>query len=62
MYSFPLAGFFITIKAKDPVKTFNGLINEDIFIIPLQNAIRVALSAINEKDIIGLPEKLKKHL
>ena len=55
-------GFFITIPCQHPQKTYQSLMTKDIFVIPLSNAIRVAVAAISLKEIKGLPEIIKAHL
>lgn len=55
-------GFFITIPSKDPQRTFTDLKAKDIFVVPLNQAIRVAISALSLKDIKGLPKAIKAHL
>ena len=43
-------------------KVFERLKEQDIFVVPLSNAIRVALAAITELEIIGLPTKIKREI
>ena len=57
-----VSGFFVTIPVKEPKVVFERLKEKDIFVVPLSNAIRVALAAITEKEIIGLPTKIKQEI
>lgn len=54
-----VAGFFVTIPVLDPKAVFERLKSKDIFVVPLSNAIRVALAAINVCEIKGLAAKIK---
>ncbi len=57
-----VAGFFVTIPVLEPKKVFERLKDKDIFVVPLTNAIRVALAAISEPEIKGLAQKIKAEL
>lgn len=57
-----VSGFFVTIPVESPKKVFERLKEQDIFVVPLSNAIRVALAAITELEIIGLPTKIKREI
>lgn len=55
-------GFFISIKVSNPVEIMNKLIEKDLYIIPMENTIRIAICSINENEIIRLVEILKEVL
>ena len=53
------AGFFITIPAKDSAGLANKLAQNNIFVIPLKEGIRLALSAVPTDKVPGLAGKIK---
>lgn len=55
-------GFFVTIPCEDPHKTYTSLMEKDIYVVPLNGSIRVALSALPIKDIKGLAKKIQEQL
>lgn len=57
-----VAGFFVTIPVLEPKAVFERLKSKDIFVVPLSNAIRVALAAINVSEIKGLATKIKAEI
>jgi aspartate/tyrosine/aromatic aminotransferase len=54
-------GFFISILTENK-NIFRDLVDDHVFIIPMQGLIRVALSSLNMKDIPELVRKIKKHI
>ncbi len=54
-------GFFISVPTTNK-NIFNDLVNDHVFVIPMQNIIRVAISSLNIKDIPELVKKIKKHI
>ena len=54
-------GFFISILTENK-NIFRDLVNDRVFIIPMRGLVRVALSALNIKDIPELVKKIKKHI
>ncbi len=54
-------GFFISIPTKNK-NIFKDLVDEHVFIIPMQGLIRVAISSLPLKDIPDLVKKIKKHI
>ena len=55
-------GFFVTIPCEHPTETYQSLLKDDIFVIPLSGAIRVALSALPIKDVYGLAKCILDHI
>ena len=55
-------GFFISIIVDDPVETMNKLIEHNLYIIPMDNTIRIAICSINEEEIKKLVKILKEVL
>lgn len=54
-------GFFISIPTKNK-NIFQDLVNDHVFVIPMQGLIRVAISSSTLKDIPELVRKIKKHI
>jgi len=54
-------GFFISVPTTNK-DIFKDLVNDHVFVIPMQNIIRVAISSLNKKDIPELVKKIKKHI
>ncbi|XMB71569.1 aminotransferase class I/II-fold pyridoxal phosphate-dependent enzyme [Mycoplasmatota bacterium WC30] len=54
-------GFFISILTKNK-NIFKDLVEDHVFIIPMQGLIRVAISSLNLNDVPELVRKLKKHV
>jgi len=54
-------GFFISILTKNK-NIFRDLVDDRVFLIPMEGLIRVALSSLNKKDIPELVRKIKKHI
>lgn len=57
-----VSGFFVTIPVLEPKKVFERLKANDIFVVPLSGAIRVALAAISVDEIHGLAAKIKAEI
>lgn len=55
-------GFFVTICCQDGEKLADELQKEDIFVIPLKEAIRVSISSLSIKEITGLAKRIKNTL
>ncbi len=55
-------GFFVSIPCKDPNALCEGLIEEKLFAVPLQNGLRLALCAISEEKCRQAPMIIKKVL
>ncbi len=56
-----LGGFFISIETQNK-NIFQDLVNEHVFVIPMEGLIRIAVSSLNRKDIPRLVTILKKHI
>lgn len=57
------SGFFITLPLdKDPHSVAAYLEKENIFIIPLENSIRIAICSLSKNKIKGLAEKIQKGI
>jgi aromatic-amino-acid transaminase len=54
-------GFFISIPTTNK-KIFEDLVNDHVFVIPMQDIIRIAISSLNINDIPELVKKIKKHI
>lgn len=63
-YNLPLSeyhsGFFIKVYSDNPILLAKKLIYNKVFVVPLQDSIRIALSAINSSEAKKLPEIIKK--
>lgn len=55
------SGFFITIPCNGE-KVFDRLKENDIFVVPLKQGIRISLSALSKKEIANLASKIKEVL
>ncbi|UKI50692.1 MAG: hypothetical protein L6U99_04835 [Clostridium sp.] len=56
------SGFFISIPCDKPMEVYNALVKEDLYVIPLENVIRVTLSSISIAECKKIPEMIKRHL
>jgi hypothetical protein len=45
-------GFFVFLKVVDANKTYDYLASKNIFVVPFENGIRIAISSINKKEIL----------
>ena len=55
-------GFFITIPHSNPEKVIQGLQRDDIYLIPLERGMRIAVCALKEKEITRLVDSLHRCL
>lgn len=56
------SGFFISIPCDKPMEVYNALVKEELYVIPLENVIRVTLSSISIAECKKIPEMIKRHL
>ena len=54
-------GFFVSIPTKNK-NIFKDLVDDHVYVIPMQDIIRVAISSLSLKDIPELVRKIKKHI
>lgn len=54
-------GFFVSIPTKNK-NIFKDLVDDRVFVIPMQDIIRVAISSLSLKEIPELVRKIKKHI
>ena len=54
-----IAGFFLSIPAKDPAAICDKLHEVNIYAVPLAAGVRIALCAVPLKKITGMPAKIK---
>jgi aspartate/tyrosine/aromatic aminotransferase len=54
-------GFFISVPTNSK-NIFKDLVDDHVFVIPMQNIIRIAISSLNIKDVPELVRKIKKHI
>lgn len=54
-------GFFISVPTKNK-NIFQDLVNDRVFVIAMQDIIRVAISSLNINEIPDLVKKIKKHI
>jgi len=54
-------GFFISVPTQNK-NIFKDLVEDHVFVIPMQGLIRVAISSLALKDIPELVRKIKKHI
>ncbi|WP_025725014.1 pyridoxal phosphate-dependent aminotransferase [Acholeplasma granularum] len=52
-------GFFVLVKSDNPQYHFEQLINKNIYLIPMNNGLRVALCGITTKEVYGLAKQIK---
>ncbi|MDW7667850.1 MAG: aminotransferase class I/II-fold pyridoxal phosphate-dependent enzyme [Bacillota bacterium] len=55
-------GFFVSIPCDDPQEASKKLMEENIFVVPLQKGLRFAVCAVSEEKCKTAPEKIKKAL
>lgn len=55
-------GFFVLIKSSDPETDYHKLVNKKIYIIPMEEGLRVALSCITTDEVYGLAQKIKETI
>ena len=55
-------GFFITIPCKNPLKTYENLVQRDVHIIPLDNCIRITIASISLDECKKIPSIIKEEL
>jgi aromatic-amino-acid transaminase len=53
-----IAGFFLSIPAKNPGAVCNKLHDDNIFGVPLAKGVRIALCALPSAKIAGMPAKI----
>ena len=54
-------GFFISVPTKNK-NIFKDLVDDHVYVIPMQDIIRVAISSLAMQDIKELVRKIKKHI
>jgi len=54
-------GFFISVPTQNK-NIFKDLVEDHVFVIPMQGLVRVAISSLPLKDIPELVKKIKKHI
>ncbi|NWH11026.1 pyridoxal phosphate-dependent aminotransferase [Acholeplasma laidlawii] len=52
-------GFFVLVKSNNPEKDYEKLIDDNIYLIPMEKGLRVALCGITTKEVIGLAKRIK---
>ena len=57
-----IAGFFITIPAKDSAAVCEKLHEDNVFAVPLANGIRIAVCAVTSAKITGMAGKIAKAM
>jgi aromatic-amino-acid transaminase len=53
-------GFFVSIICSNPLELTEKLKNENIFLVPLEKGVRVALCSMEEDDLVTTAETLNK--
>lgn len=56
------SGFYVIVLTDNPMEVFEKLVKKSIYVVPMENGIRVALCSISLKEIDGLPQKIKSLL
>ena len=56
------SGFYVIVLTDKPMEVFEKLSNNGIYLVPMENGIRIALCSISLKEIDGLPKKIKTYL
>ena len=52
-------GFFLSVPCDNPPFVYEKLREQNIYIIPLQSSIRIAICSISVRETIGLARKIK---
>ena len=55
-------GFFLCVPTKDATRLVEALHKDKVYVIPLKNAIRIAICAINKKEASILPKIIKGRM
>ncbi|WP_346356245.1 aminotransferase class I/II-fold pyridoxal phosphate-dependent enzyme [Azotosporobacter soli] len=53
-----VAGFFLSIPAADPVRVCENLHKDNVFAVPLEKGVRIAVCAVTAKKITGMAGKI----
>ncbi|MDR2828506.1 MAG: aminotransferase class I/II-fold pyridoxal phosphate-dependent enzyme, partial [Acholeplasmatales bacterium] len=53
------AGFFITVLSKNSENDYEELIKNGIWVVPINNALRISIAGISTSKVIGLAKKIK---
>lgn len=56
------SGFYVIVLTDKPTEVFEKLAKAGIYVVPMENGIRIALCSISLKEIDGLPQKIKPFL
>lgn len=56
------SGFFVLIKSENPVKDYEKLKKNKIFLVPQEGGLRLSLSSLTLNEIKGLAKKIKVSL
>ncbi len=54
------SGFYTIVKTPDPMKSFEKLSENDIYVIPMAGGIRIALCSITIAEVTGLAARIKQ--
>lgn len=52
-------GFFVLVKSNNPEGDYEKLVDKNIYLVPMQNGLRVALCGITTPEVKGLAKKIK---
>lgn len=56
------SGFFLTVKANNPVSLTNKLKEDKVYVVPTYKGLRIAISAIKDDEIKILVNKIKENI
>lgn len=56
------SGFYVIVLTNKPMEVYERLSENDIYVVPMENGIRIALCSISLKEIDGLPQKIQTYL
>lgn len=56
------SGFYVIVLTDKPMEVYEKLAEDGIFVVPMDNGIRIALCSISIKEIDGLPKKIQAYL
>jgi aromatic-amino-acid transaminase len=56
------SGFYVIVLTNKPMEVFEKLSENGIYVVPMENGIRIALCSISLKEIDGLPQKIQTYL
>lgn len=56
------SGFYVIVLTSTPMEVYESLSKAGIYVVPMENGIRIALCSISLKEIDGLPKRIQAFL